>query len=142
MPADQGMVNSIAVESGQETGGRSHLYRESFVWTGIKETIIGFIAEHFRQRMVEQYPILNAETQAELRKRFPAAERAMAEGGALWIVWPKKSSGRHKGLGEIEVRLTLRQQRVTVQFDIAPARGRSIDGDTNVLGDAQIEIFV
>lgn len=48
--------------------------------------------------------LLFAETQAELRKRFPAAERAMAAGGALWIVWPKKSSGRHKDLGETEVR--------------------------------------
>lgn len=48
--------------------------------------------------------LLFAETQAELRKRFPAAERTMADGGGLWIVWPKKSSGRSKDLGEAEVR--------------------------------------
>ncbi len=48
--------------------------------------------------------LLFVETQADLRKRFQAAERAMAKSGGLWIVWPKKSSGRHKDLGETEVR--------------------------------------
>jgi hypothetical protein len=41
---------------------------------------------------------------ADLRRRFPAARRALGEPGALWIVWPKKASRRATDLGGNEVR--------------------------------------
>ncbi|MCP4662787.1 MAG: DUF3052 domain-containing protein [bacterium] len=37
--------------------------------------------------------LLFARSRANLEARFPAAARALAEGGGLWIVWPKKASG-------------------------------------------------
>jgi hypothetical protein len=37
--------------------------------------------------------ILFVRTLAELRRRFPTAERAVANGGSLWLAWPKKASG-------------------------------------------------
>ena len=36
--------------------------------------------------------ILFARSRADLRRRFPAAARAMGTPGALWIAWPKKAS--------------------------------------------------
>jgi CheY-like chemotaxis protein len=37
--------------------------------------------------------LLFARSRAELQRRFPAAAKALAEGGRLWILWPKKASG-------------------------------------------------
>ena len=37
--------------------------------------------------------LLFARSKADLARRFPAAAKAMGKPGALWIVWPKKSSG-------------------------------------------------
>lgn len=37
--------------------------------------------------------LLFCRSQAELRKKFPAAAQALAEGGGLWLAWPKQSSG-------------------------------------------------
>jgi hypothetical protein len=37
--------------------------------------------------------LLFVKSRADLGKRFPAAARQLAAGGALWIVWPKKTSG-------------------------------------------------
>lgn len=37
--------------------------------------------------------LLFCRSQAELKKKFPAAARALAEGGGLWLAWPKQSSG-------------------------------------------------
>jgi CheY-like chemotaxis protein len=48
--------------------------------------------------------LLFVKSRAELARRFPAAARALAEKGGLWIVWPKKSSGVASDLGENEVR--------------------------------------
>ena len=48
--------------------------------------------------------LLFAWSRAELGRRFARAVKAMAEGGALWIVWPKKASGLARDLGEGEVR--------------------------------------
>jgi CheY-like chemotaxis protein len=48
--------------------------------------------------------LLFVRSQAELAKRFPAAARALAEGGKLWLVWPKKTSRLAGDLGEAEVR--------------------------------------
>ena len=45
-----------------------------------------------------------ARSQADLVRRFPAAERALPEKGALWICWPKKASGIASDLSEPAVR--------------------------------------
>jgi hypothetical protein len=37
--------------------------------------------------------VLFVDAKATLRKRFPAAVRCLAEGGGLWVAWPKKASG-------------------------------------------------
>jgi hypothetical protein len=48
--------------------------------------------------------LLFARSRSELEKRFPAAARALALGGGLWIVWPKKASGIATDLSEAAVR--------------------------------------
>lgn len=37
--------------------------------------------------------LLFCRSQAELKKKFPRAARALAEGGGIWLAWPKQSSG-------------------------------------------------
>jgi hypothetical protein len=37
--------------------------------------------------------VLFAAGAAELRRRFPAAKKALAWDGGLWVAWPKKASG-------------------------------------------------
>ncbi|MEE8526188.1 MAG: hypothetical protein V3T72_19800 [Thermoanaerobaculia bacterium] len=37
--------------------------------------------------------MLFSQSKSELRRRFPAAARAVAENGSLWMCWPKKASG-------------------------------------------------
>ena len=39
-----------------------------------------------------------------LRRRLPAAVRALDRDGALWICWTKKSSLMHAGFGDADVR--------------------------------------
>lgn len=39
-----------------------------------------------------------------LKKRFPALKRALAQDGALWVSWPKKSSGVATDLTEDVIR--------------------------------------
>ncbi len=48
--------------------------------------------------------LLFARSRADLARRFPGASRALADGGRLWIVWPKKASGVASDLGEKDVR--------------------------------------
>ena len=48
--------------------------------------------------------LLFAPSQAVLRRRFPNALKTLEEGGGLWILWPKKSSGMDSDLTEREVR--------------------------------------
>jgi hypothetical protein len=43
-------------------------------------------------------------SQADLAKRFPAAARALAGGGKLWLIWPKKTSSLAADLGEAQIR--------------------------------------
>lgn len=50
--------------------------------------------------------ILFAKSRADLAKCFPASVKAMAEGGGLWISWPKKASGVLTDLTENDVRGT------------------------------------
>lgn len=48
--------------------------------------------------------VLFVKSGADLRRRFPAAARALAEGGGLWIAWPKKASGVTTDLSQTDVR--------------------------------------
>jgi len=41
---------------------------------------------------------------AELRRRFPAAEKILKQGGRLWLIWPKKASGVKSDLTQQVVR--------------------------------------
>ncbi|UCE58400.1 MAG: DUF3052 family protein [Phycisphaerales bacterium] len=48
--------------------------------------------------------MLFVKSRAELDRRLSAAQRTMAEGGSIWIVWPKKTSGVTSDLTQIVVR--------------------------------------
>jgi CheY-like chemotaxis protein len=48
--------------------------------------------------------LLFVRSQAELERQFPAASRAVAEGGRLWLVWPKKASRVATDLSQNSVR--------------------------------------
>lgn len=48
--------------------------------------------------------VLFAGSTVELNRRFPSAIRALAEGGRIWIAWPKKSSGVISDLTQAVVR--------------------------------------
>jgi CheY-like chemotaxis protein len=48
--------------------------------------------------------LLFVKSAAELSRRFDTAARSVAEGGRLWIVWPKKTSALAGDLGGNEVR--------------------------------------
>ncbi len=48
--------------------------------------------------------LLFVRSSAELRRRFPAAARVVAEGGGLWLVWPKRTSGVAGDLSQTAVR--------------------------------------
>lgn len=48
--------------------------------------------------------VLFARSCAELARRFPAAQRALADGGGLWVAWPKQAAGVVTDLGKTEVR--------------------------------------
>ena len=41
---------------------------------------------------------------AVLERRFAAAARAVEDGGGLWLIWPKRSSGVATDLGQPQVR--------------------------------------
>jgi len=48
--------------------------------------------------------LLFVKSRAELERRFPGALRAMADGGRLWIAWPKKASAVRSDLTQAVVR--------------------------------------
>ena len=48
--------------------------------------------------------LLFARRRAQLEGRLPAALAALAQGGGLWLAWPKRSSGVQSDLGEALVR--------------------------------------
>jgi hypothetical protein len=48
--------------------------------------------------------LLFVRSRAEMERRLLPAARGMGEPGALWVVWPKKSSGWATDLGQVEVR--------------------------------------
>ncbi len=49
--------------------------------------------------------LLFVKSQAEMRRRFPAAARLLGERGSIWICWPKKASGVDTDVTEPVVRL-------------------------------------
>ncbi len=48
--------------------------------------------------------LLFSTRRADLQKRLPAALRAVADGGRLWLAWPKKTSGVPTELAENDIR--------------------------------------
>jgi CheY-like chemotaxis protein len=48
--------------------------------------------------------VLFVRSLAELRRRFPAAQKALGAGGRLWVAWPKKASGVRSDLTQAKVR--------------------------------------
>jgi CheY-like chemotaxis protein len=48
--------------------------------------------------------LLFVTSQRDLHRRFPGAVRAMAEGGGIWIIWPKQASGVDTDLNGNRVR--------------------------------------
>jgi CheY-like chemotaxis protein len=48
--------------------------------------------------------LLFVRSQRELSERFPPAVRGVADGGAVWIMWPKKTSGLASDLTQAVVR--------------------------------------
>ncbi|MHC4549381.1 MAG: PleD family two-component system response regulator [Planctomycetota bacterium] len=62
------------------------------------------VAVHRQARGRPGLILLFARSRAELSRRFPAAARALAEGGRLWIAWPKKASGVASDLSQTAVR--------------------------------------
>ena len=75
---------------------------------GFAETTLGALPEGATiredSRSAFDVGLLFARSKADLARRFPAAARAMADPGALWILWPKKASGVVTDLGENAVR--------------------------------------
>jgi CheY-like chemotaxis protein len=55
-------------------------------------------------RGASQIAVLFAPTRAALARRFATAERTVAEGGRLWIAWPKKTSELARDLSENDLR--------------------------------------
>ena len=45
-----------------------------------------------------------ARSAADLKRRFSGAARGLAEGGRLWIAWPKRASGANTDLTQAAVR--------------------------------------
>jgi len=70
------------------------------------------------QRGEARITLLFARSAAELAKRWPAATRAVSEGGRLWICWPKAASGLQTDLNETGVR-AFGMARGWVDFKIA-----------------------
>lgn len=90
------------------------------------EAALGDLPESVRIRRRAQgaadLVLLFAPSRAHLRRRFPGASRMLAEGGRLWIAWPKKASGLQSDLGEREVR-AFGLKRGFVDFKIAAIDG-------------------
>lgn len=75
---------------------------------GTFEATLGALPESVRirkqARSESDIILLFVRSLAELRKRFPAAEKILKQGGRLWIVWPKKTSDQRSDLTQNVVR--------------------------------------
>jgi hypothetical protein len=71
----------------------------------VREELADAIAD---AELVKKGPIdlvlLATKSAAELQKQFPIWKKQLAPNGALWISWPKKSSGVASDLDENKVR--------------------------------------
>lgn len=72
------------------------------------ERKLGILPENVRLRMrvrrSADLVLLFSKSRADLKRRFPAAVRALAERGGLWIIWPKRDSGVGIDLTQTTVR--------------------------------------
>ena len=59
---------------------------------------------HEQARPRAELIVLFAKSRAELERQLPGGIRALAEGGKLWIAWPKKASGVAASLTQADVR--------------------------------------
>jgi hypothetical protein len=66
--------------------------------------------------------VLFAKSAADLRRRFPAAARALAEPGRLWIAWPKRTSALASDLTQAGVR-RFGMERKLVDYKICAIDG-------------------
>ena len=73
------------------------------------------LQNHARGR--PELALLFSKSQAELERRFSVVARALPEGGKLWLLWPKKTSGIKSDLSEPVVR-TFGLRRGWVDFKI------------------------
>lgn len=62
--------------------------------------------------------LLFAKSRAELARRFPSAARSLADGGGLWLLWPKKAAGLRTDLDQAFVR-AFGMEREFVDYKIA-----------------------
>jgi hypothetical protein len=65
--ADVGCRNTVVVEIVEGPSGGQYTYKETFAWTGLKESVVAFVSEQFSAAMAEAYPFLGPEEIAELR---------------------------------------------------------------------------
>jgi CheY-like chemotaxis protein len=72
------------------------------------ESTLGALPEDVRlRRQARGRPdlvLLFVKSRSDLRRRFPVAARALADGGGIWIAWPKKTSGIPSDLTQTFVR--------------------------------------
>jgi hypothetical protein len=88
---------------------------------GIEDRVTGLpdgVSFKRSPRSPGQTGLLFVESQRDLERTLEKAHRAVAEGGALWVIWPKKSSGRDSGLTQASVRRHL-MERHWVDYKIA-----------------------
>jgi hypothetical protein len=71
--------------------------------------------------------LLFVDSKAELAKRFPAVQKAMGEPCALWLFWPKKTSGVPTDLAEHKIRdFVLMAVSWTTRWPRWTRRGRAL----------------
>jgi CheY-like chemotaxis protein len=111
-PAGPVVPGTMESYSGRPLPGRLGIRAgSSVVLLGAPEDLeqkMGPLPENVRLRRQTrgrpQLVLLFAKSRAELERRFPAAARALAEGGGVWIAWPKKSSAVRTDLNQSVVR--------------------------------------
>lgn len=74
------------------------------------ETLLGDLPSDVRTRRDARSKadllIVFAASRSQLLRRLPQAERAMKDGGSIWMAWPKKTSGLATDVSEAWVRAT------------------------------------
>jgi hypothetical protein len=57
-----------------------------------------------RRAVVADRVLLFVDSAERLARAFEEAAASVREGGGLWLIWPKKTSGRKSDLGEAPIR--------------------------------------